>query len=158
MLIVAVGAAALISLAVAVLTLGVGDAPAWWQVPVGIALIGVSRVFPMRLQLGSSATSQDWGEAALIVGLALLSPSWLLVAGTIGLTLGYAWIRLEAVKLFFNVAASMIAVAMACLVLVLLGSPQPDALTAGGAAVLLLAAAGSSVTTDVACARGVGLS
>jgi diguanylate cyclase (GGDEF)-like protein len=158
MLIVAVGAAALISLAVAVLTLGVGDAPAWWQVPVGIALIGVSRVFPMRLQLGSSATSQDWGEAALIVGLALLSPSWLLVAAAIGLTLGYAWIRLEAVKLFFNVAASMIAVAMACLVLVLLGSPQPDALTAGGASVLLLAAAVSSVTTDVACASAVGLS
>jgi len=153
-----VGAVAAVCLVIAALAGRTAAAPAWWQVPAVVAVVGLSRVLYMRLQLNSSATSQDWGEAALIVGLALLDPSWLLLSVALGVALGYAWTRLTAVKLVFNVAASVVASALSCGVLVLLGSLRPDPFSGRGAAALILAAAVSSIATDLACAGAVGIS
>ncbi|MCW2503747.1 MAG: diguanylate cyclase/phosphodiesterase [Actinomycetia bacterium] len=138
----------------------VGNPPAsWWSIAGVVALSALSRIVRLRLRLGSSAAFLDWSEATLIVALGLISGPWLVIASAAGIALSNAWIRVDRVKLVYNVAAATIATTLAWVVLVIMHvSPHRASSTVYGATALVLAALMFTAVSELATGTAVGLS
>ncbi|MFL6075850.1 MAG: putative bifunctional diguanylate cyclase/phosphodiesterase [Mycobacteriales bacterium] len=81
--------------------------PPWTHFAAAVALAAGAAAFPIELRRGPRL---NWGELALMLGLALLSPAWLVVA-TAGKALGARPYELR--KTVYNTAARCLAVAVA---------------------------------------------
>src|SRR4051794_4483952 len=105
-LIAAVTAAATLVLAASI-AIGVrAGVPPWTHFLAVVALAAGAAAFPIELRKGHRL---NWGEPALMIGLTLLSPAWLVVA-TAGKALGVRPYELR--KAVYNGAARCLAVAV----------------------------------------------
>ena len=131
--------------------------PVWWIAATMAAFVAVSRVMSLQLRLGSNVVAIDWAEAALVYGLVELGLPWVVLATAIGATAVFGF-RLSRIKASYNIAASVVATALACVALGLLSSTRPDPLSVSGAGTLILAAAVYTVAADIATGLAVGFS
>jgi diguanylate cyclase (GGDEF)-like protein len=136
-----------------------GDA--WWAIPLVVLLTAATRFAAVRLQLGSSAVSADWGEAVLIVAFVLLDPPWVVLAVGAGVAVGFFVLRLDPVKLAFNVAVHVVAASVASIALIAVSGPRPNPFGAAGttgAIALAVVAVVSVLTSEIACGAAVAFS
>ncbi len=88
-------------------------APAWWRIGLFCALLAVSRLARLRLRIRGQNVSFDWGEGALLIGLALLPAAWLILATPLCVLAASLLMRTPAVKTLYNSAAATLATAAA---------------------------------------------
>jgi diguanylate cyclase (GGDEF)-like protein len=136
----------------------VADPPPMWLMVAALALfVALSRIVPLQLRLGSNTVAIDWAEAALVYGLVELGLPWVVLATLAGAAAIF-WLRLDRIKASYNIAAAVIATALACVALAAVSDTRPDPLSVSGAAVLILAAAVYTVAADIFTGLAVGFS
>jgi diguanylate cyclase (GGDEF)-like protein len=102
-------------------------------------LVAVAKLVPLRIRIGSERTLFGWGEAALVVVLALLPPEWVAPSVLLGVLISQLLTRAPLVKTLYNAAAQAVAAAAGAVVVGLGGAHPITPLTPRSAAVLCIA-------------------
>jgi diguanylate cyclase (GGDEF)-like protein len=133
--------------------------PEWWYAAVFILLVVVATGSSVKIRIRSNMWILQWAEAAILVGIALLPPVWVVLCTILGTGAVYALKRVQPIKLAFNTAKATIAVAAAIPVANLTGfgwttNQHGELFSAGDVYGLILVAAvlfavGETLTTVV---------
>ncbi|GIL31393.1 putative bifunctional diguanylate cyclase/phosphodiesterase [Actinocatenispora comari] len=86
-----------------------------------IGLFALARSVALWIRAGSQRLGVHWGEAALLVGMCLLPPHWLVAVVPVGVLAGGLISGAAPIKALYNTAAATIGVAAACSVAAALG-------------------------------------
>ncbi|WP_450091430.1 putative bifunctional diguanylate cyclase/phosphodiesterase [Plantactinospora soyae] len=106
---------------------------------IATAVVAVAQLFRLRFRVGAGIVSVTWGEAAFIIGLALVPPGWLPAAALVGAGLAWALMTIfvdqrSALDVVHTTAALATGVALATAAtlgaLVALGASATDVLSA----------------------------
>jgi diguanylate cyclase (GGDEF)-like protein len=87
--------------------------PEWWYAAVFILLVVVATGSSVKIRIRSNMWILQWAEAAILVGIALLPPTWVVLCTILGTGAVYALKRVQPIKLAFNTAKATVAVAAA---------------------------------------------
>lgn len=138
--------------------LAVRPEPVDWLLPVIVALVALARLAKIGLRVGGDRVRFVWGDAALVVGLAYLSPPLLVLATAAGMVIAGVIDRRPPVKLVYSLAATVVGTAAASAVVELLVRTPPRVTSVAAVAALILAAAVFNAITDVATSAAIALS
>ncbi|MQA25096.1 MAG: EAL domain-containing protein [Micromonosporaceae bacterium] len=83
--------------------------------------VAAAKTIHLRIRIGSEGTSFTWGETALVIALALLSPPWIAPAVLAGVLISQLLTRAPVLKAAYNSASHATAAAAAAGVVVLGG-------------------------------------
>jgi predicted signal transduction protein with EAL and GGDEF domain len=103
----------------------------------GLLFLGVR--LHVSVRLGSQREELAWGEAGLLLALALAPPSWVVLLTPVAVVANFVQRRFPPVKILFNVASNTVAAAAAAAVLAACDAARPFA----GPEFASLAAAGA---------------
>ncbi|HEX2418991.1 MAG TPA: diguanylate cyclase, partial [Micromonosporaceae bacterium] len=87
--------------------------PEWWYAAVFVLLIIVATGSSVKIRIRSNMWILQWAEAAILVGIVLLPPAWVVLSTIVGTGIVYALKRVQPIKLAFNTSKATIAVAAA---------------------------------------------
>ncbi|MEP6697023.1 MAG: bifunctional diguanylate cyclase/phosphodiesterase [Pseudonocardiales bacterium] len=126
----------------------------------GLFIVG--GLFTLSVRWGSNGITFAWGEASLVIGLALLPPAWLIVCTTVAAVLSEIIRRAQPAKAMFNAALLTVATALAAvLAAVISGSAtlSPlDLTTVRGVVAAVVAVVAFSIIDDVGVSAAVAFS
>jgi PAS domain S-box-containing protein len=141
---------------------GLDARPPWWKV--GLAAVAFLLGDVPALQIRFGHHSFTWSETALIIGLVLLPPSWLLVLAPACVGVAHLLARRAPVKVAFNTAGFAVGVLLATSVhhWLAVASPEPPVtprawFALAGAASAFFLWNGVSVSMAVALSQGLPL-
>jgi diguanylate cyclase (GGDEF)-like protein len=97
--------------------LGVEPAPDWPSVVVVVLLVAVGQLLTVWVRVRSARYGVAWADSAVLVGLAILSAPWVVIATAAGIVLAGAVRRAPPLKFSFGVAKESIAAFVGGLVL-----------------------------------------
>lgn len=132
-----------------------------WAVPAAVACVAGATQLRFDVRLGSHRLIFLPLDAALVLVLLLVPPTWVPAVAMMGMAIGAATLRQPAIKLSFNAARSAVAACCGILAVAAVGLPLDDRSTPGLAGLLLAALVfdlvGNILTaTVVGTAQGVG--
>jgi diguanylate cyclase (GGDEF)-like protein len=154
----AVTVAAVVSVAVSLWLAVRGPAPIWWQFAACAVLFGMVSFAWMAMRVGSQLVLIGWTEAAVLVGLALLPPAWVVPAIALGCASKFIRHRAQPIKAVFNASMDTFVSAVVVLIVAALSGLPPDLGRPGDVAALVLGAVAFSQLTEFGAAVAVGLS
>ncbi|PZS28443.1 MAG: GGDEF-domain containing protein [Pseudonocardiales bacterium] len=161
-LIVSVTAAAAVVVLAASWSLIGATSPTSGRLLLYSALFVGGGLFTVSVRWGSNGITFAWGEAALVVGLALLSPAWLIVCTVIAFAITQVIRRAPPAKAVFNAALTTLAVALAAVVATVIAgrsaSAPLDLASVRGVVAAIVAVVAFSAVTDVGVSAAVALS
>ena len=135
-----------------------GPAPVWWQFAACAALFGMVSFAWLTMRVGSQLVLLGWTEAAVVVGLALLPPAWVVPAIALGCIPKFVRHWDQPVKGIYNASMDTFAAAVVVLIVGSLSGLPVDLARPGDIAALALGAVVYSQLTEIGTAVVVGLS
>jgi len=135
-----------------------GPAPVWWQFAACAVLFGMVSFAWLTMRVGSQLVLLGWTEAAVVVGLALLPPAWVVPAIALGCIPKFVRHRKQPIKGIYNASMDTFAAAVVVLIVGVLSGLPVDIARPGDIAALVLGAVVYSQLTEVGTAVVVGLS
>ncbi len=135
-----------------------GPAPIWWQFAACAVLFGMVSFAWLSMRVGSQLYLVGWTEAAVVVGLALLPPAWVVPAIALGCIPKFIRHRHQPIKGIYNASMDTVAAAAVVLTVGLLSGLPLDISQPGDIAALVLGAVVYSQLTEIGTAVVVGLS
>jgi PAS domain S-box-containing protein len=143
---------------------GLEGRPPWWKLSVAALAFLLGDVPALQIRFGHDHHSFTWSETALVIGLVLLPPSWLLVVAPACVAVAHLLARRAPVKVAFNTAGFAVGVllAMSTHQWLAASSPEPPStprawLALAAAAVAFFLWNGVSVSMAVALSQGLPL-
>jgi diguanylate cyclase len=148
-----VGSAALLALGCAGAagwSAATGERPAAGPVGLCVAVLFAGVAVNFRTRLGAQRLELSWGEAAMMLGLALVPPAWVVLCTPVGVGAWLLKCRQPPIKTVYNLSSYTIAAAAGAAII----STGPSYRDGGPVALVLLAAAGlvAGLITHVAVA------
>jgi len=95
------------------LTISSTKPPEWWYAGILILLVVVATGSSVKIRIRSNMWILQWAEAAILVGIAVLPPPWIVLCTIVGTGVVYALMQVQPIKLAFNTAKATVAVAAA---------------------------------------------
>ena len=157
-LVTAVAVAAVAAVTVSLWQAVHGPAPVWWQFAACAALFAMASLAWLTMRIGSQLVLIGWTEAAVVVGLALLPPAWVVPAIALGCVSKFVRHRRQPVKAFFNASMDTLVAAVVVLVVGALTGLPLDVRRPGDVVALVVGAVVFSQLTEFGAAVAVGLS
>ena len=157
-LVAAVAVAAVVALAVSLWLAVRGPAPIWWQFAACAALFAMASFAWLTMRVGSQLLLIGWTEAAVVVGLALLPPAWVVPAIALGCVSKFVRHRSQPIKAVFNASMDTFVAAVVVLIVAAVSGLPLDLRRPGDVAALVIAAVAFSQLTEFGTAVAVGLS
>ncbi len=157
-LVAAVAVAAVVALAVSLWLAVRGPAPIWWQFAACAALFAMASFAWLTMRVGSQLVLIGWTEAAVVVGLALLPPAWVVPAIALGCVSKFVRHRSQPIKAVFNASMDTFVAAVVVLIVAALSGLPLDLRRPGDVAALVIGAVAFSQLTEFGTAVAVGLS
>ena len=157
-LVAAVAVAAVVALAVSLWLAVRGPAPVWWQFAACAALFAMASFAWLTMRVGSQLLLIGWTEAAVVVGLALLPPAWVVPAIALGCVSKFVRHRSQPIKAVFNASMDTFVAAVVVLIVAALSGLPLDLRRPGDVAALVIGAVAFSQLTEFGAAVAVGLS
>jgi diguanylate cyclase (GGDEF)-like protein len=154
----AIAVVAVLALAVSLWFALSGPAPIWWQFAACAVLFGMVSFAWLTMRVGSQLVLLGWTEAAVVVGLALLPPAWVVPAIALGCIPKFVRHRDQPIKGIYNASMDTFAAAVVVLIVGALSGLPVDIGRPGDIAALVLGAVVYSQLTEVGTAVVVGLS
>ncbi|MGA8117916.1 MAG: EAL domain-containing protein [Actinocatenispora sp.] len=135
-----------------------GPSPALaWQAAGLTALYSVAGLATLRLRVRSQNIQLAWGEAALILGLALLPGSEVVLTALLGRLIAELVQRRPGQKLVLNVGKQIVAVSAAVTTCLSIAGSRPDPFTVRGVVGLVTAALVFAVIANISVMIAVNL-
>jgi diguanylate cyclase (GGDEF)-like protein len=161
LLVSAVAAAGIIVVATAAAIAMVEPRPAWWLLAAFVLATLLIDTTCVEMRVGRHIESYTWAELIIVLGLAFLSPAYLVLT-SLALVVAYFVTRRSTVKVIYNAAAYAIGVAIAAIVTHAIASPSWDAPERTAVALIAGVVAFStwnslSVVTAIALSQGVSV-
>ena len=135
-----------------------GPAPVWWQFAACVVLFGMVSFAWLPMRVGSQLVLLGWTEAAIVVGLALLPPAWVVPAIALGCIPKFVRHRAQPIKGIYNASMDTVAAAAVVLIVSSLSGLPLDLRRPSDIAALVLGAVVYSQLTEIGTAVVVGLS
>ncbi len=135
-----------------------GPAPIWWQFAACATLFGLVSFAWLTMRFGSQLVLLGWTEAAVVVGLALLPPAWVVPAIALGCIPKFFRHRDQPIKAIYNASMDTFAAAVVVLIVQSLSGLPLDLTRATDVAALVIGAVAYSQLTEIGTAVVVGLS
>ncbi|MFL6128380.1 MAG: putative bifunctional diguanylate cyclase/phosphodiesterase [Mycobacteriales bacterium] len=157
-LVVAMALAAVTAVAVSLPIALLGPMPVWWQFVVCVAMFALVSLAWFSVRVGSHLVLIGWTEVAVVLGLVLLPPAWVVVAIALGCGAKFVGHRDQPVKAIYNASMDTVAAAVVVGLVGLLAHPPLDVGRPGDIFELVLAAVLYSQLTEIGTAAAVGLS
>jgi diguanylate cyclase (GGDEF)-like protein len=123
LLVTVVYATGLVALGAVALLGGRAAVPEPWQVLLAMVAFGICDIPLLHIRFGTHRYSFTWSELAVIIGLVLLPPVWLVPLAALAVLGAHTLARLSAVKSFFNALSCAAGVGAAYAVMAATGGP-----------------------------------
>jgi diguanylate cyclase len=136
------------SVAIALLGATSGAIPNLWAVAALALLVGVGDRFSVRVRIRSNYLGIAWIDAAVVVGLALVSPYWVVLATALGMVASKSIRRVPPMRVAFGVAKEATVALVGAGVVVGFGLTGPPA-SAGDYAILAAAFVAMTIVDDL---------
>lgn len=135
-------------------------APSPWRLLALTGLLLLANVTVLHLRFGHNKESYTWAEVAVLLGLVLVPPAWIVVLTAPCVTLTHLLRRLAPVKVAFNASTMTVGASLATLVYTpLAGAAEPGGarslLALGLAALVFWGWNGATVVAAVAFSQGL---